>query len=514
MERLGEVTNHLKKNRHLNIIPPTLLLAISALMSSLLGIVRDRLLARNFGAGSDEVLFNIDIYHAAFKIPDLLYFVLISGAISASFIPLFTQYKKDNKMEKAWAFASNMLHLMLVAVSILALIAFIFAPQLTRLVASGFEPDAFDMTVRLMRIMLLSPIIFTFSAVFMSLQDSFKTFFYRSLFPLVYNLGIIISILFFTDQFGVVGLTWGVILGALLATLIQLPALKQIHFKHFWTFDFKQPDVRQALTMMLPRVFSTVMFQLSQIAYTLIASFLATGSIAILYFANNIYSLPLSMIAVAFSITTFATFSELATESSKKPFALEIKRVMQQILFLVLPATMGLILLREPLIDTLLVVGKFNAEDAMITSNVLIIMLLSLFTHSPQLAFVSWIFCLSQHDQALFGQSFWSDRWGAFGLFSLSIARSGRGCYRNNRQQRAGFCHPVYSDAATCWTTTLQCPLHPENAGGERFDGRISLSIPHFYPVSIVTHAQIHLFDCCRNRRGSCLFFIVHHFEN
>jgi len=125
----------MNSKKHLSIIPPTLLLAISALLSSVLGIIRDRLLARTFGATTGEGLFNLDTYYAAFKIPDLLYFILISGAISASFIPIFTQYNKAGESKKAWRFASNMLHLMLVIVSAIALVAFIFAPQLTRLVA-------------------------------------------------------------------------------------------------------------------------------------------------------------------------------------------------------------------------------------------------------------------------------------------------------------------------------------------------------------------------------------------
>lgn len=364
------------------ILRPTLLLGISALLSSLLGVFRDHLLAKTFGATSGAGIYNLDVYYAAFKIPDLLYFILVSGGISAAFIPIFTQYKKSGEMKKAWEFANNMLHVMFILVSCIALLAFIFAPQLTHLVAAGFKPEAFDLTVQLMRIMLLSPLIFTVSSIIISLQDSFKTFFFRSLVPIFYNLGIIASILFFAQDYGVVGLTWGVILGALLSLMVQLPSLKLMGYKYFRILDFKKPDLKKALVLMLPRVLTVGMFQISQLVYTLIASFLAVGSITILYFANNLYSLPLSIIAVSFSITTFATFSELAMEKTKKPFALEIKRVMQQILFFIFPATLGMILLRSQIIDTILFAGKFTVQDALLTAQVLFYMLISLFTHS------------------------------------------------------------------------------------------------------------------------------------
>jgi putative peptidoglycan lipid II flippase len=372
----------MKRIRHLNIIPPTLLLALSAFFSSVLGVIRDHLLAKTFGATSGAGIYNLDTYYAAFRVPDLLYLILIAGAVSATFIPTFTQYKKEGKLKEAWAFASNMLHLMLIAVAVVAVLAFIFAPYLTQLVAAGFEPEAFTLTVKLMRIMLLSPIIFTFSAVFISLQDSFKTFFYRSLAPIFYNLGIVLSIIYFAQDYGVVGVTWGVIVGAVLNVLIQLPSLKLIGFKHLWIFDPKREDTRKALCLMLPRMMTTGMYQLSQVVYTLIVSFLATGSVTILILANNLYSLPLSIIAISFSITSFATFSELATEKTTELFTREIRRVMQQILFLVLPATVGVLLLRNEIISAILLSGKFTMHDALLTSRVLFFMTLSLFTHS------------------------------------------------------------------------------------------------------------------------------------
>ena len=393
----------MKRVKHLSVIPPTLILAVSALLSSILGVVRDRLLATTFGATSGNGIYNLDAYYAAFKIPDVIYFILVLGAASAAFIPIFTQHKKDGRMKEAWEFASAMLHLMLIFVGLLAALAFVFAPYLGKLVAAGFEPEAYDLTVRLMRIMFLSPIIFTITSVFISLQDSFKTFFYRSLGPIFYNLGIILAIYFYAQELGVIGVTWGVIFGALLQLIVQIPSLKKIGYKHFWNFDYKRKDVRNALRITLPRIMSGAMYQITHVVYTLIASFLGTGAVTILYFSNNLYSLPLSMIAVSFSITSFATFSELATEKTMRPLSDELMRVMQQVIFLVLPATVGVILLRTEIIEAILVGGEFTQQDALLTSKVLLLMLLSLFTHSLILLINRAYYALHDTRTPLFG---------------------------------------------------------------------------------------------------------------
>ncbi|MBN2306531.1 murein biosynthesis integral membrane protein MurJ [Candidatus Peregrinibacteria bacterium] len=363
-------------------IPATLILAVSALLSRLLGLVRDHLLARTFGASSGEGIYNLDAYYAAFRIPDLLYNLLIFGAISAAIIPIFTQYKKSGELRKGWEFASNMLHILLIFILLVSAVVYLFAPQFAHLVAGGFEGEAFSLTVRLMRIMLLSPIIFTFSAIFISLQDSFKVFFWRSAAPLFYNLGIIFGILYFAQDFGVVGVTWGVIIGALLQLLVQMPALRTIGYRHVWQADFHRADVRKAIRLIIPRVAGLSLTQITLVFNTLIASFLMTGSITIFYFADNLQAVPLGIIGISFAITSFATLSELAMEKSSDAFVSEIKRVGQQVLFLIVPATLGMLFLRDRIIDVILVAGKFTAGDAAILQAVLAFLLISLFAQS------------------------------------------------------------------------------------------------------------------------------------
>ncbi len=365
-----------------NLIPPTLLLALSTFFSVLLGVTRDHLLAKTFGATAGTGIYDLDVYYAAFRIPDLIYNLLILGVVSAAFIPIFTQYKKTGDSKNSWQFASSMMHLIFLVILVLSGLIYLLAPYLVHVVAGGFSEEQIQLTVRLMKIMLISPILFSITSVLVSIQDSFKTFFFRALGPLFYNLGIIIGIIYFGTQFGVVGVTWGVIIGAVLQLVIQLPVLKAIGYKHFWILGHYRKDVRRALKLIIPRILGLSLTQLTLIVNTLIASFLMTGSITIFYLANNFQGLPLGMIGIAFAITSFATLAELASEPTTKPFASEISKVMGKILFLIIPATIGMLLLRKNIIDVVLAYGKFTHSDVLITSQVLGFLLISLFAQS------------------------------------------------------------------------------------------------------------------------------------
>jgi putative peptidoglycan lipid II flippase len=313
---------------------------------------------------------------------DLIYNLLVLGVVSAAFIPIFTQYKKEGDSANAWRFASSMLHLMFLVILVISGVIYLLAPYLVHLIAAGFSEEQLQLTCKLMRILLLSPILFSLTSVLISIQDSFKTFFFRSLGPLFYNLGIILGILYFGMNFGVVGVVWGVILGAGMDLIIQLPALRLVGFRHIWVLGLKRPDVKKAFKLIVPRILGLSITQLTLIVNTLIASFLMTGSITVFYLSDNLQAVPLGMIGISFAITSFATLSELASEPSKEPFANEIRRVMGQVLFLIIPATIGMLVLRREIIDVILVYGKFTATDAALTATVLGLLLISLFAQS------------------------------------------------------------------------------------------------------------------------------------
>src|SRR3989338_6928088 len=198
-------------------------LALASLVSRFLGLFRDRILAGQFGAGD-----TLDVYYAAFRIPDALYNIVIMGALSAGFIPVFIAVRKRMRGEsnqEHWKVANSFLTAIIITLGLSSLILSFFTNDFSVLIAPGFSPDKQAMVNALSRIMLLSPILLGISAVIGGVLQSFRNFFVYSLAPIFYNIGIIIGALFFVPTMGYVGLGWGVVLGALLHLFIQLPAI-------------------------------------------------------------------------------------------------------------------------------------------------------------------------------------------------------------------------------------------------------------------------------------------------
>ena len=199
------------------IISAAVILGAASLVSRVLGLFRDRILAGQFGAGDE-----LDIYYAAFRIPDLVYSLLVLGAISAGFIPVFVGYLEKDK-NRAWYLASSVLNLIGFSLVAVAGLLTIITPWLIKLVAPGFNSEKLDLTIQLTRIMFLSPFFLGLSAVFGGILQSFRRFLIYSLAPVMYNLGIIFGALFLIKPFGLIGLAYGVVLGAFLHLVVQIP---------------------------------------------------------------------------------------------------------------------------------------------------------------------------------------------------------------------------------------------------------------------------------------------------
>src|SRR3989344_9511864 len=200
------------------------LLALSAFLSSILGVARDRLLASGFVAGPE-----LDVYFAAFRIPDFLYNLLILGGVSAVFLPLFAEYMAKNK-EEAWRFVNNLLYFAALLMGVMALVVALFAPLLSKFVAPGFAEEQQESMVTLVRVMLLSPILFSISSVFSGVLQYFSRFLWYALAPVAYNIGLIGGIIFLVPFFGIFGVALGVVAGAALHAAIQIPALLRSGF--------------------------------------------------------------------------------------------------------------------------------------------------------------------------------------------------------------------------------------------------------------------------------------------
>lgn len=362
-----------------SVLSAVFVITSAGLASRFLGLLRDRFLASTFGAG--DVL---DIYYASFRIPDLLYNLLILGALSAAFIPVFTGLISQDKEKEAWILSNSLLNLAVIFIVGLSLVMAVFASPIMNLIAPGFSEEKMDQVVLFTRIMFLSPLFLGISGIFGGILTSFKRFLSYSLAPIFYNLGIIIGVVFLVDLWGPVGLAWGVVLGAFLHMVVQYPAARNLGFKHtIRGLDYlSNKDVRKVVKLMIPRTLGIAVTQINLLVITIFASTLASGSLAIFNFAQNLQSVPIGLIGISFSIAVFPVLSTCFAREDKKGFIDHFSQTFRQILFFVIPMSVFMLLLRAQLVRVILGAGKFDWEDTTLTFEVLGVFALSLFAQS------------------------------------------------------------------------------------------------------------------------------------
>ena len=362
-----------------SVVSAAFVITLAGLASRMLGLVRDRFLASTFGAGD-----TLDVYYAAFRIPDLIYNLLILGALSAAFIPVFTSLVSRDEEKKAWELASGIMNIAIIFIIFLSAIFAIFAPFIMKIITPGFPPEKMEQVVYFTRIMFLSPLFLGISGIFGGILTSFKRFLIYSLAPIFYNLGIIIGVLFFVKFWGPIGLAWGIVLGAFLHMTTQYPAARNLGFKHSWSFyaHLSNKEVRKVFVLMIPRTLGIAISQINLLVITIFASTLAAGSLAVFSFAQNLQSVPLGIFGISFSIAVFPTLSHFAAKGDNANFIASFSQTFRQILFFVIPTSVFILLLRAQLVRVVLGAGKFDWEDTNLTFACLGILSASLFAQS------------------------------------------------------------------------------------------------------------------------------------
>ncbi|MEK7653162.1 MAG: murein biosynthesis integral membrane protein MurJ [Patescibacteria group bacterium] len=350
-----------------------------SLVSRLIGIFRDRILAAEFGAGD-----TLDIYYAAFRLPDLVYNLLILGAVSAGLIPVFTALitKKSifgRAKKEAWLLVNSVLNLLMVGTVIVCAILFFIAPYLMPAITPGFSPEKMKLVVGLSQVMFLSPIFLGLSAIFGSILQSYKRFFIYSLAPIFYNVGIIIGAIYFTRWWGIYGLAWGVVLGAFIHFIIQVPPSVSLGWRYGFGFNLKNKNVRLVSRLMIPRTLTLVLNQLNFLTVTIIASTLAAGSLAVFNLANNLQSFPLGIFGVSFAVAALPVLSELAARKKINDFVKTFSAAFRQTLFFIAPLSVLLYVLRAQVTRVILGSGSFDWLDTRLVAASLAIFSLGLF---------------------------------------------------------------------------------------------------------------------------------------
>lgn len=346
------------------LIPAALVLGAASLISRLVGLVRERVLTTTFGAGDV-----FDAFVAAFRIPDLIFNLIVLGALSAAFIPLFTEklVKGRQGEREALSFALAVLNMMVLVVGLLAIVHLLLADRIVPLLAPGFTGEKLELTIMLSRVMALQPILLAISFVWSGILNSYKRFVAYALAPILYNLGIIFGVIWLVPYLGVAGIAWGVSLGAGLHMLIQLPSVLALGFRWRPEFPWQSRDLKKLLKMMLPRVIGLAATQVNLLVVTIIGSSLVAGSIAVFHLANNLQHLPIGIFGIAFAQAAFPTLAEQVARGKRVAFVNTLTGSFRYIMFFVIPISLFFYLLRAQIVRVLFGDGAFDWQDTILT---------------------------------------------------------------------------------------------------------------------------------------------------
>ncbi len=354
-----------------DILSAAFIIAFSVALSRLLGLVRYRLLAANFG--SDIKL--LDSFIAASVLPDAIFEVLIFGTIGLAFIPVFSGYLSREKLEKAWSLSSTMISLGLVVFVVFTVILMLFANYIAPVIAPGVvakDPSTQIIIARLLRIMLLAQLFFVVSIFLTGILQSFQRFLVPAIASIFYNVGIIISIIFLSPVLGIYAPALGMILGALLHLVIQLPLALSLGFRFKLRLDFKNKDVRETLHLMWPRSIALGITRISDLINIALASIAAVGSIVAFNFAQVLQLVPISLFASSIAQAALPSLSIEFSSRGKEQFKKLFAESLHQILFLILPAAAILAILRIPVVRLVFGAKEFPWDITVLTGRTLI----------------------------------------------------------------------------------------------------------------------------------------------
>ncbi len=346
--------------------------------SRALGLGRDIAISARFGTGSE-----LDAYVAAFRIPDLVFNVLAGGALSSALIPTLRTYLEHGEREAGWAMVRAVAAAALGALLVCAALAWLAAPVLVRALSPGWDAERLRLTASLVRIMLVTPILFGASGIATAVLQAHQRFVTPAIAPALYNAGIIAGALLLAGPggMGIFGLALGVVGGALLHLGVQVPAVATLGQLR-GGIDFHHPGLRRVLLLMAPRLFGLAVVHLNFFVLTVLASFLPEGSLAALNFAWLLMMLPLGLFGMALSTAALPALAALAARGELEALGVALTRGLRAIILLSLPSAVGLIVLREPLIRILFERGRFSEVSTGMVAAALVCYSIGLVAHA------------------------------------------------------------------------------------------------------------------------------------
>ncbi|MFZ7103407.1 MAG: murein biosynthesis integral membrane protein MurJ [Peptococcaceae bacterium] len=355
------------------------IIMIAMTLSRIFGYIRDVVIYTKFGQD-----FRTDAYNAAFSIPDFLYYLLVGGALSSAFIPVFSGYLATDKEEDGWEVASTIFNIVMLLMIIGIMLGLIFTPQLIKLLVPGFTEEAFRLTVLLTRIMFAQSFFMALNGISQGILHSYKHFFSPALGSVLYNLGIIVVGILLVDRFGIMGFSIGVVAGAMANFLVQVPALKQIGLKYRPALNWRHPGVKKILVLMLPVFIGLSVTHFNLFVNQFLASSLPHGMISALRAAQRIMQLPIGVFAIAVALAVFPTLTGQAARNEEKEFKRTMSLGVRTVIFITLPSAVGLIALKVPIVRAMFQQGEFTANNTEATAYALLFYSLGLIGYSAQ----------------------------------------------------------------------------------------------------------------------------------
>lgn len=335
--------------------------------SYLMGLVRDRIFARTFGAGSE-----LDAYNAAFVLPELLLDVLVEAGLAAPFIPIFMRLRaSDVDPDEADRFARTILTGGVTVMGVAAVLMFAFAEATTTLIAPGFEGAQRELYASLFRVMLITPILFAASLTLGQVLLAEQRFFWYGIAPLLYNAGIIAGTVLFSGSLGIYGPAIGAVIGAAIHLGSRFIGLRHSRFRVRFGWEARTTSVREFVRLMLPKMASHPVEPMTFLFFTSVASGLAAGSVTAISFARNFQSVPVSLIGVAFSLAVFPRLSTAYAVRDRGVFLDTLRTNLASIALITSAAAVALLLVGELAIRVLLGGGAFDDEDVQLTATAL-----------------------------------------------------------------------------------------------------------------------------------------------